>query len=115
MRRHNHSLALVGILFYGCLVRAYGLFEPWASGHLGTGGARFSLHALNFVRYGYLATGFRPIMDAGWIAPGAYRLYTKHPPLLSILSDEEQGSGETGRREATRSIEWGAEAVGRMQ
>ncbi|RLA93659.1 MAG: hypothetical protein DRG83_20665 [Deltaproteobacteria bacterium] len=85
MRRHNHSLALVGILFYGCLVRAYGLFEPWASDHLGTGGARFSLHALNFVRYGYLATGFRPIMDAGWIAPGAYRLYTKHPPLLSIL------------------------------
>jgi 4-amino-4-deoxy-L-arabinose transferase-like glycosyltransferase len=85
MRRHIYSLTFVGILFYGCLVRAYGLFEPWASGHLGTAGARFGLHALNFVRYGYLLTGFRPISDAGWVAPGTYSLYTAHPPLISIL------------------------------
>lgn len=80
-----HSLSLTGIVLFASLVRAYGLFEPWASGHLGTAGARFSIHAMNFVRYGYLATGFRPIESIGWTAPGTYELYTHHPPLISIL------------------------------
>jgi 4-amino-4-deoxy-L-arabinose transferase-like glycosyltransferase len=85
VRRYVYYLTLANILLYACIVQTYGLIEPWASGHLGTQGARYSLHAINFVRYGYLATGFRPILDAGWVSPDAYTLYTHHPPLISIL------------------------------
>ena len=52
---------------------------------------------------------------ACFLAEYALKEEVRSQERIRVASDEEQGSGETGRREATRSIEWGAEAVGRMQ
>jgi len=43
------------------------------------------MHAVNFVRYGPLASGFAAILNTGQVEPKNWVLYAHHPPLIPFL------------------------------
>lgn len=61
------------------------LFRPWVGYH-DFNGASLSLAARNFLRYGFLATKFAPVMNPDTVSPDRFAFSLHHPPLVPVLA-----------------------------
>ncbi len=76
---------LLLLVVAAALARSRGIAEPWSQGdHNGWGGAFYSNIARNYVRYGYLETGFAPVITTGNVPPEERRYYLTHPPGIGL-------------------------------
>ena len=70
--------SLVGILLIG-------LDEQWVYGHHGATGAYRSLIGRNYVRHGFIETGFAPILNVGQPEDNEIDYRWNHPILANVL------------------------------
>jgi 4-amino-4-deoxy-L-arabinose transferase-like glycosyltransferase len=78
---------LVGLIFVGGLaLRSQTFFELWTGVHNAWGGAFYGNAARNFVRYGYWATSFAPVVNSGVVDLSEFEIYYHHPPLSMWLT-----------------------------
>ncbi len=76
---------LIFLLFFGALaIRCFRISDPWWGIESFTS-AQFAIFARNFVRYGYLATGFAHVNNVGEVPGLEIFYYMHHPPLFSLL------------------------------
>jgi len=76
---------LLLVIVVAAAVQGRGIGDAWSHGnHNGWGGAFYSNIARNYVRYGYLATRFAPVISTGDTAFEDRRYYLTHPPLIGL-------------------------------
>ncbi|HSF17573.1 MAG TPA: glycosyltransferase family 39 protein [Vicinamibacteria bacterium] len=77
---------LLLLVVVAALARVHAIERHWSYGdHDGWGGAFYSNIARNYLRYGYLATGFAPITSTGNVPVEKWRYYLSHPPLIGLF------------------------------
>ncbi len=64
---------------------SYGITSPWSKNHEGYNGAVYSQYAINYIRYGFLATKFGQVGGSLPLKPNEFGYYVDHPPLLPIF------------------------------
>lgn len=76
---------LIFLIFIGALaIRCFRVSDPWWGIESFTS-AQFAIFARNFVRYGYLATGFAHVNNVGEVPELEFIYYMHHPPLFSLI------------------------------
>lgn len=78
------------ILFVQLVIGLAGIGEEWLYHHHGWAGARRSINARNYLRFGYLKTKFAPLDNVGNVKSGKNKdvkmvKYWHHPPGFSVL------------------------------
>jgi 4-amino-4-deoxy-L-arabinose transferase-like glycosyltransferase len=74
----------VGVpLAVGAGLMAVHLTAPW-TGSFDANGARYSIAARNYLRYGLAATRGGQVLNAGELQPDDFRFYSHHPPGISL-------------------------------
>ncbi|MDQ3188958.1 MAG: glycosyltransferase family 39 protein [Pseudomonadota bacterium] len=77
----------VALIFVGGLaLRTQTFTELWTGVHNAWGGAFYGNVARNFLRYGYWATAFAPVVNTGVVDPSQFEIYYHHPPLSIWLT-----------------------------
>lgn len=79
-------LAVVAAFVVGLILRSETFFLTWTGVHNAWGGAFYGNVARNFLRYGYLATEFAPMVGSGLIEPAEFEFYYHHPPMVMWLT-----------------------------
>lgn len=81
-----HRLVLILFVVY-ILFGLANIGEVWMSGHHGWNGARRSIQARNYLRFGYVETKLKPLDNLGYKdgeMPRRQQVYWHHPPLAMI-------------------------------
>ena len=71
-------------MFWALWLRLIEIDEPWI-GHHDFNGTWISLAASNYLKYGFLETGFGSTTNSGFVQDGNYSYYLHHPPLICWL------------------------------
>jgi 4-amino-4-deoxy-L-arabinose transferase-like glycosyltransferase len=82
----TYWLAVVLVTAVGIVLRAQTLTDTWTGVHNAWGGAFYGNVARNFLRYGYWATSFAPVVNSGVVDPRFFDIYYHHPPLTAWLT-----------------------------
>ncbi len=81
----REALLLAAVVAVHLFFALQGLGERWLNGHQGYNGAHKSLIARNYLRYGPIATGLSPIIEADRVEdPERAEIHWHHPPLLAL-------------------------------
>ena len=76
-----------GVVFvFGVVLRMQTFTELWTGVHNAWGGAFYGNVARNFLRYGYWATAFAPVVNSGVVDPAQFQFYYHHPPMTMWLT-----------------------------
>jgi Dolichyl-phosphate-mannose-protein mannosyltransferase len=66
-------------------IRAVLINRPFLPNDEGTAAGIPVMHAVNFARYGPLASRFGGVLNTGHVDPSNWFIYTHHPPLVPLL------------------------------
>ncbi|NOZ85748.1 MAG: hypothetical protein GXP49_05720 [Deltaproteobacteria bacterium] len=84
-----YRYAVIAVFFVYAVFGLADLSQAWLHSHHGWAGARRSMEAVNYLKYGYTATGLKPLDNLGRIdgkdnLPRKQRVYWHHPPLVMV-------------------------------
>jgi 4-amino-4-deoxy-L-arabinose transferase-like glycosyltransferase len=88
LERVFRSCDLTGLLLLlvSSAIRLFLINRPFVPNNEGTATVIPVMHAVNFLRYGPLASGFAGVLNTGLAAKENWTLYAHHPPLGPLLT-----------------------------